>query len=197
MAKKAKKVTGEQKEKIRALLLSTDKSNRQIAREIGVSESTVRRIRAEEPEEEITQAHLDRKVEFANKAWDSIDKALEFANQRIKLATVGADQFEPLLNRLIELLEKGDGVNGQDIKEILVAFAGILNIPLNHVSTYIGTIYDKRALAEGEPTGHQKVSGQVTEKYVYEITQKVLTDPDAREQARELFRRAASRDLEG
>ncbi len=33
------------------------------------------------------------------------------------------------------------------------------NIPINHLSTVIGTLYDKRALSEGKPTENVKLSG--------------------------------------
>ncbi len=162
-------LSDEKREEIRALL-ATGQSCRAIARKAGVSDQTVRRIRDEQPEGELEQIHLDRKKQFAEKAWDSIDKALTFANQRLETASVAAEKFEPLLDRLIDLLTDTDDINGRDIRDILMAFAPLLNIPLKDVSVFIGTMYDKRALAEGEPTGHQKVSGQVdtTVKKKYE-----------------------------
>ncbi len=38
-------------------------------------------------------------------------------------------------------------------------------------------------------------SGQVTQKYEYEITQRILQDPEQRETARELFRRAVNSNM--
>lgn len=36
----------------------------------------------------------------------------------------------------------------------------------------------------------QEVRGQVTERYEYDVTHRILTDPEARETARELFRKS-------
>lgn len=54
-------------------------------------------------------------------------------------------------------------------------------------------------LSRGEPTENvkQEVRGQVVRKYECEIAERVIRDPDARELARELFRRAVRGDMEG
>jgi len=52
-------------------------------------------------------------------------------------------------------------------------------------------------LSRGEPTeiGKQEVQGQVTQRYEYDITQRIVSDPEARALARNLFRRAVNPDL--
>lgn len=41
----------------------------------------------------------------------------------------------------------------------------------------------------------QEVQGQVTQRYEYDITQRIIEDPEARDLARNLFRRAVNPDL--
>jgi len=51
-------------------------------------------------------------------------------------------------------------------------------------------------LSRGEPTeiGKQEVEGQVTQRYEYDITQKIISDPEAVHLAEQLLRRAARSD---
>ena len=227
------RVDQEQKrEQIRALLLLGTMSYRAIAREVGVSDGTVRKMAKDcgiakvNDQTPITGAaidalaqirngaqgaqqaqvtiqdllvveHLKNKLMFVQKSWETLFKAQEFAGQKIAVATVAAEKFEPLLKELIQLLKEQE-LQAYHVKEILVLFGTLMDIPLNHVSTYVGTIYDKMALAVGEPTSHQKqeVRGQVTQRYEYEITERIINDPEARATARDLFRRAVGGDLE-
>jgi len=41
----------------------------------------------------------------------------------------------------------------------------------------------------------QEVQGQVTQRHEYDIVQRIVTDPESRDIARDLFRRAISADL--
>ena len=51
-------------------------------------------------------------------------------------------------------------------------------------------------LSRGEPTeiGKQEVQGQVTQRYEYDITQKIITDPETAKLADQLLQRAANSD---
>jgi len=90
---------------------------------------------------------------------------------------------------------KGIKVGNRKLDDLMLS--DTKNIRLTDISTYIGTLYDKIALATNQPTAINKQEGQVTQRYEYDIIQKIVTDPDAREQARSLFRRAVGFDLGG
>lgn len=64
-------------------------------------------------------------------------------------------------------------------------------------ATIVGILIDKIQLVTGKPTAINEQQGQVTQRYEYDIVQKIVTNPDAREQARNLFRRALGFDLGG
>ena len=76
-------------------------------------------------------------------------------------------------------------------KEVIKAAAA------HNATTVIGTLYDKIALASGDVTTRGEVKGQVTQRYEYDITQRIVSDPDAREAARDLFRRAVNPNMGG
>ncbi len=89
------------------------------AKEIGISDKTVKKIVEENP-----KLYEQKKDEFVNKASRIIDKALE---------------------KLEKELDK-DG------------------IPVNNLTTVIGTLYDKRALAKGESTNNDSITIKMSDE---------------------------------
>lgn len=61
-------------------------------------------------------------------------------------------------------------------------------------ATIAGILIDKIQLVTGQPTSNvkQQVDGQVTQRYEYDIVQHIVTDPESRDTARDLFRRGLS-----
>ena len=92
-----------------------NKNNSKTARELGVPESTVRKIVKENKDKpEYVELCEQKQEEFADKASVIIDM---------------------LLNRITETVADTEK-----------------DIPLHHLTTAIGTLYDKRALSRGETT---------------------------------------------
>jgi len=117
MARQGQKLTDSLKEQIRANL-AVGKTMNQVAKDLGVSVSTVSRTRDEKPDE-LENLRKDKKQELIDALWDNIVAAQELGFEMIKEAKEG----------------KRD-------------------IPLGQVSTYLGTLYDKRALMTGGKTAN-------------------------------------------
>jgi len=64
----------------------------------------------------------------------------------------------------------------------------------HNATTVIGTLYDKIALASGDVTTRGEVRGQVTQRYEYDITQRIITDPETAKLADQLLQRTANSD---
>lgn len=139
--------------------LATGKSKNWIAKKLNISWDTVDRISKESPDE-IENLREQKKREFVNKIWDDMESALTLGRQKIKLATVATETFQEKIDRLIELLEDNEETNGRDIIELIKALSSITSIPLSHISTYFGTLYDKQALMSGEATGRNEITGK-------------------------------------
>ncbi len=184
----------EVKEQARARVAAGEQKSK-VAKSLGIALSTLSGWLGQDVKDAHEQVRTDRKTKFINKAWDSVENTLQFADQKVKAATVAQEQFNELINNFTEALRESDDINARDIKEVVVALASLMDIPLNHASTFVGTIYDKIALASGDPTSRAEQVGQVTQKYVYDITQRVIQDPEQRETARDLFRRAANTNM--
>ncbi len=166
-----------------------------IAKKNNVSWETVKRIR-DEYKDNIEDYREEKKMEFADKAWESIMDALKIGDRKLKLALNKSDMVEQLLEKIIQKANDEE-ISYRELKEDIKMLSSLANYSLRDLSTYIGTLIDKHELITGNPTSREEKQGQVTKKHVYDITQRVLNDPEQREVARQLFRRAVNKDMGG
>lgn len=162
-----------------------------VAREMGIAKSTLHSWLTQADRDGHQEARENRKQKFIDKAWESIENALIFGNQKIKVATVAQENFNDLIQRFIELLEKAQQrkeISAMEIANVVTALASLMKIPLKDVSTYIGTLYDKIALASGDVTQRSEQRGEVTQRYEYDITQRI-------EQYADVYRQLARRSI--
>jgi hypothetical protein len=138
------------KEKIKALL-SQGIAKNAIAKKLGVSWASVDKVSKEEPDN-LESLREHKRQEFIDDLWDDIRAARILGRQKIDLATVALEEFKPTIDKLIELLSENEDTNGSEIIELIKALSSITSIPLSHISTYIGTLYDKQALMTGGKT---------------------------------------------
>ena len=96
-------------------------NNNQTARELGIPESTVRKIVEDNKDKEEFKKLCEQKRD-------------EFA-----------DRATRIINQALCRLEKEIADDEKDI-------------PINHLTTAIGTLYDKRALAKGESTENTRIT---------------------------------------
>ena len=96
-------------------------------------------------------------MEFIQQAWETVNNALAYGNQKIILATVTASNFDDKIDELIQAM-KENGANGKAVADTVKALSMAMNIPLKDVATYIGTLYDKIALATGGSTANVNVN---------------------------------------
>lgn len=159
VATKHKKVSEKKKEEI-LTLAAIGKSQREVAREVGVAPSTVNRIINISPDE-LEQYRTQKKMEFIQQAWDTVNNALAYGNQKIILATATASNFDDKIEELIQAM-KENGADGKAVADTVKALSIAMNIPLRDVATYIGTLYDKIALATGGATANVNVNANIT-----------------------------------
>lgn len=150
----------EKREKARALF-AVGKSINHVARELKMSTSTAKKIKDRLYEDDgFLKQRAACKEQFINAAWEQILDAMQLGHQKIKLATAAIDGFQGQIDRLIELLEDREDANSKDITEVIKALSSVTNIPLAQISTYLGTIYDKQALASGDATSRGELTGK-------------------------------------
>ena len=132
------------------------------ARALGLAESTVRKIVADNKDkEEFARLCDEKKKDFADKATEIIDKGLELINRRLSVALDKQAELDKLIDE-IDSADEEEISYKQKMRAIsLIEEAQIQKI--KDISTMIGTLYDKRALAKGESTNNTSVNIKLPE----------------------------------
>ncbi len=158
----------------------------------GVPVSTLRGWLAEIPSAKVQEAREDARAKFVHAAWDAVMDGLATARQRMRFVVEDADKIDRVFQAVCQakLLER-------DRAQILKSLTSLSNIGLGEIATFNGVHIDKIRLLLDQPTSIDEQRGQVTQRYEYDITQKIVNDPESRETARDLFRRAINEDLAG
>ncbi len=148
---KGRKIDDGTKERVIALAAAGWSYSR-IKDETGVSKAKTSDILNNLDKDAFEQLRTKKREQFIDQAWVDIDSALELGRQKVKLATVAINEFQRTIDKLIDLLENNKDTNGRGIIDLIKALSSVTGIPLAHISTYVGTLYDKQALAQGKPT---------------------------------------------
>ena len=148
---RGKKTTEEAKERLKAVIyLNPNAPKTAWARESGIPEATVHEILKDEnflDKDKFEEARAIKKQEFINQAWDTVQKALKLADKRFSKAL----EDEEAIEHLIEAVQ--DHKLTQAEKRTLVTrLNGLQMNNIRDIAVALGTIYDKQALASGEPT---------------------------------------------
>lgn len=148
---RGKKTTEEAKERLKAVIyLNPDAPKTAWARESGIPESTVHEILKDEnflDKDKFEEARAIKKQEFINQAWETVQKALKLADKRFSKAL----EDEEAIEHLIEAVQDHELTQAQK-KTLVSRLNGLQMTNIRDIVIAMGTIYDKQALASGEPT---------------------------------------------
>ncbi|MEX0975051.1 MAG: hypothetical protein WD024_06885 [Bacillota bacterium] len=160
--------TDDQKERAIAVFTTCGNLSR-TSRETGVPISTLKGWLAEQPQEEVAKARLDAKTRFIGQAWDTVLRGIQVGDTVMSFALENKGRIDEAVKAVLksdfELDQKADLVH---------VLASLTKFSMKDLAIYIGTVYDKIALATGKPTGINRLEGQVTEKHVYDITERLI-----------------------
>ena len=110
------------------------------AKELGISDSTVKKIIEE------------KKELFQDKANRIIDKSLSLLERRIDLASNNEDELEEIIEMIWN--QDKDELNENQKKSIIRKLSKMQLNSLSELTTALGTLYDKMRLAKGESTNN-------------------------------------------
>jgi hypothetical protein len=148
-------LSDEKREQVKALL-ATGMAKDAIAKTLKISWDTVNRISQEAPDK-IEDFRVQKRKQFVDRLWNSMDKALGLADKRIELALEGAEKLDTIYDKIVD-----SELDFKQKQELLNAINSLTQIPLGQISTFIGTIYDKQALMNDENTQNVGVNGGLT-----------------------------------
>ena len=135
----------------------TTRNYSETARQLDMPESTVRKIVDDNKDkEEFATLCEQKRDEFVEKADKIIYKATSLLEKRLDTALENQDELESILDEAMQLDNKE--FNDSQKKALIKRISKLQVNALNEITTAIGTMYDKRALAKGEPTSNEKLT---------------------------------------
>lgn len=154
---RGRKYDDEIKEQALALLI-TDANITDVSRDLSIPRQTLVDWKAAAiasgDNEQLKELRKRKKEDFVKNAWLILDKALKLADRRISTALNQEDQITVLIEG-VQL----DGEINEATKQSLITKLRALQIQsVRDLSTLIGTMFDKQALASGDETERFEVN---------------------------------------
>ena len=122
---------------------------------LGLAESTVRTIVDRNKDNpEFAKLRQEKQSEFVEKADKIINQALELLDKRLALALENQEKLDDLIDKVYDI----DDLSPGEQRNIAKKLSKMQLNNLSEITTALGTMYDKRALAKGEPTSNEKLT---------------------------------------
>lgn len=135
----------------------TTRNYSETARQLNMPESTVRKIIDDNRgKEEFATLCEQKRDEFVEKADKIIYKATNLLEKRLDTALESQEEIEDMIQEVYSAPD--DEIKGTQKKAIVSKLSKLQLNALNEITTAIGTMYDKRALAKGEPTSNETLT---------------------------------------
>ena len=161
MATEKKQHSEELKEKILAEI-ATGVPMTQLSKKYKIPVSTMGtwKTNARTKSDEFENLRKENKEKFVNKAWKLINDAMEVTEKRV----TRCKNFEENVDIVANAIKKNSDkickdlqIGYFDLLNLVKELMQLKNIKVGELSSLIGTMYDKQALASDEPTENVKV----------------------------------------
>ena len=131
---------------------------KETAKELGLAVSTVKGIvDSNKDKPEFVKLRNEKMSEFSTRASEIIQKGLTLLNRRLDRALASEEDLDLLID---EIYATDKEKLSQDEKNRLVNKIRTLQVQdMKDITTAIGTLYDKKALADGKPTERTEIVG--------------------------------------
>jgi transposase-like protein len=142
-------------------LFAVENNMREISRRLGVAESTLRGWKKVFDESgdtgDLAQLRAKKKEQFVKRSWQSIEMAQTLVERRLSRAM----HQESAIDELIDLVLEADKeeLDADERRAILKKLSLLRCDDVGKLTTTIGTLYDKQALASKEET--EIVGGEI------------------------------------
>ena len=127
----------------------------QVAEEMEIAESTIRRWikKADGETGEVADLRAKKRAEFAEKAGETIEKGVALLDREMQTALEDAATIDNIIKQL-------DSISDDDMKykervDLIKRLSRLARPDMREITTAIGTMYDKAALARGESTANE------------------------------------------
>lgn len=144
-------------------MLATSNNIAEVARQLNIKESTLHTWKknmengTDKDCKDFEELRNEKKKKFIEDSWKNIELASIILNRRLARACADEVVLDEMLK---EALEQTAGSDRR--KEVVRNIASMKLEDINKISTTLGTLYDKQALANGEATSREE---QVIKKF--------------------------------
>lgn len=159
---RGQKIDAELKEQAIALLTTTN-NIAEVARQLNIKENTLRTWKKQLEEgtnkesKDFVELREKKKKEFVETAWANIELASAIINKKLARALLKEDLLDSLL------VEAQKETVGSDARKTMAKNIATMKLDdIGKLSTTLGTLYDKQALANGEATSREE---QIVSKF--------------------------------
>jgi len=130
------------------------------ARQLNMPVKTVEKIyKDNKDKDEFAKLCNEKKEEFVEKADRIINKATKLLEKRLDTALESQDELEEIINKIWKMDK--DDYNETEKKAVVNKISKMQLNNLSEITTALGTIFDKRALARGESTVNNKFEVEI------------------------------------
>lgn len=145
------------KEKALSMMMTRENVS-DVSRELNIPTSTLYMWRDEHnkanPDDTVANRRRKRQMEFVDKAWDIIEDAQDIIGNRLK----ATKKDEENIGKLLEQLASDEDITVDDRKAIAEKIKAMRVDDIGKLTTTLGIMYDKQALANNEPTQNIKAN---------------------------------------
>ncbi len=153
---RGKKTNIETVYKIMLSMFNTGNFN-ETSRQLNIPVKTVETVYKKNiDKEEFAKLRIEKNDEFVEKATRIINKATTLLEKRIDTALESQEQLDKILDDVFDLEDRD--ANYKRKKALANKIESIQLNKLSELTTAVGTMYDKRALAQGESTSNNTVT---------------------------------------
>ena len=151
---RGKKTSEAKREQAKALIyLNPNVTEPEIAKTIGIGKSTAHYLKKDIIENDIGKDEFEslreeKKKQFIEEAWEVVGKALKLTNKRFTKALEDEGALEEIISRMNADVE----IKGAEKQALYRRLKDLQMTNIRDIAIALGTIYDKQALASGEPT---------------------------------------------
>lgn len=134
-----------------------------LAKEKAIAEGLIK----DDGELKLNETRLKNKQKFVNNAWDLINESMEVAHKRINRSNnleENIDLVAKAMKMNAKQIEDTTGITWFALLDIIKELQAMKSVKVGELSTLIGIMYDKQALANGEAT--QNVRDITVEEYL-------------------------------
>lgn len=154
------------KEKALALMAASNNLE-ETSRQLNIPVTTLHtwKKEAETKSQEFAELRNKRKQDFINSAWDGIDRSKKLLLRKLERALTDEEKLDALLS---EFKSMDKDLSKEQRSAMYKTFAALKLEDIGKLTTVLGTLYDKQALASEEATSI--IKGTITlEDYVKKV----------------------------